>query len=159
MKLQCYFKILMSPSFIRNSFAFPWTLWQQWFIHYFQDHAPAHENKIAGGSKIKIIHCQGTEAQNYFSLNRIRGVGGRDKNLACSPSYCFPLFVLSFLTTILFFFSCWSLRATLHLAHPQIRLFLATYGSNDKYSPNNIYWTLIIFLQKKKKQAVQVSLT
>lgn len=45
--------------------------------------------KLGVGSKIKIIHCQGTEAQNYFSLNRIRGVGGQEKNLACSPSIVF----------------------------------------------------------------------
>lgn len=62
----------MSPHFIKSSSAFFWTPQQQWFISYFQDHAPASKNKIGGGnSKIKLFTAKGLRLENHFSLNRI----------------------------------------------------------------------------------------
>ena len=91
----------------------------------------------------------GREQQNNYSMVRDGGlklsfleqnswmvVAGK-KNPACSPSYWFPLFVyFIFLTTVPFLFLILKFESKfdVHLIHPQICLFLAIYGSNDKRS-------------------------
>lgn len=162
MELKCYFKILVSPSFVKNHSILFRTCWQQWFISYFQDHALASKNKKknfffgwqgVGVAKIKIIHCQGKEARKSFFFEENLGKKEKRSRMLSKLLVSSLNFFFFFYISAVLFFSCWGLRATSHPTYAQISLFLAPYSSNDKHSPNNIYWTFTTLPEKEGKKS------